>query len=168
MNHRMQNNRQSGVVLLAVLLLLLLSSLIIFSVMETSELEVKMVAAAQGRQLSFQGAESAIDWAKDDGNNLINAFINALDPNAPAFEVAYAQTDSNLRSSVQTRYQGEVIALGSSIELGSPGLRNLHFGLTSTVRRDDDAVDDDDHVDDDSRFAATHRQGIKRYAPKPI
>lgn len=161
-------SRQNGVVLLVVLLLLLLSSLVVFSVMETSELETRMAAASLGREISFQATESVIDQAKNDGNGLVSAYVAGLDPNSPAQVDTYTfDGDVNLQANVETRYVAEIPALGNDIVMGSSGLRSLHFELVATVRRDDDSVDDTDHTaDDDNRFDSVHRQGIKRFAPK--
>lgn len=160
--------RQTGVVMLVVMLLLLLTSLVVFSVMQTSDLEAKMSVARLGREISFQAAESAIDQAKNDQSGLVAAYVAGLDPNSPAQIDTYTfDGDADLVANVETSYVDEIPALGNDIVIGSPGLRSLHFDLLSEVRRDDDGTDDALHAtDDDNRFDIILRQGIKRFAPK--
>lgn len=157
----MQRPQQRGVVLLVVLLLLLLTTIIGFSVMETSSLEAKMAVARQGREVSFQAAESALEEAKMDQAFLVDAFVAGLngallDPNSvPWPEQAYSYPgDAALAGLVETRYLDEIPALGNDIVIGNPGLRSLHFELRAAVSRNDE------------KFDSLHVQGVKRFAPK--
>ena len=153
--------RERGVVLLVVLVLLLLTTIIGFSVMETSSLEAKMAVAREGREVSFQAAESALDQARNDQAFLVNAFVAGLDgalqdPNSvPWPEQAYSfDGDATLAGAVETRYVDEIPALGNDIVIDNPGLRSLHFELRAEVTRANE------------KFDSLHVQGIKRFAPK--
>jgi hypothetical protein len=129
--------------------------------METSSLEAKMAVARQGREVSFQAAESAIDQAKNDQGFLITSFVAGLngalvDPNSvPWPEQNYNfDGDVSLAGTVETRYIDEIPALGNDIVIENPGLRSLHFELRALITRPDDKYD------------SLHVQGIKRFAPK--
>lgn len=152
---------QQGAVLLVVLLLLLLTTVIGFSVMETSTLEAKMAVSRQGREVSFQAAESSLEQARMDQALLVDSFVAGLngaliDPNSvPWPEQGYTYVgDAALASVVETRYLDEIPALGNDIVIGNPGLRSLHFELRAAVNRGDD------------KFDSLHVQGVKRFAPK--
>lgn len=152
---------EGGVVLLVVLLLLLLTTIIGFSVMETSSLEAKMAVARQGREVSFQAAESALEQARNDQAFLVDAFVAGLngallDPNSvPWPEQSYSYAgDAALAGTVETRYVDEIPALGNDIVIDNPGLRSLHFELRAEIARANE------------KFDSLHVQGIKRFAPK--
>ncbi len=160
--HRVRLPRhQSGVVLLVVLLLLLLTTIVGYQVMETSSLESRMAVAREAKEISFQGAESIIDQAKNDQNLLINAFVAGLSgtPAAiwPTQPYAFAG-DPDLVGSVEARYIDEIATLGNDLVIGNPGLRSLHFELRATT----------DRLNDLDRFDSQHTQGIKRFAPKVL
>lgn len=152
---------QRGVVLLVVLILLLLTTVISFVVMETSSLESRMAVAREGREVSFQAAESALNQARSDQAFLVNAFVAGLngaliDPNSvpwPTRSYSYG-ADAALNGNVETRYVDEIPALGNDIVIGNPGLRSLHFELRAAIQRGDEKYD------------SNHIQGIKRFAPK--
>lgn len=148
--------RQQGVVLLVVLILLLLTTIVGYQVMETSTLEARMAVAREGKELSFQAAESVIDQAKNDEGILITAFVAGLAPGFPTWpqEPDYLPLPGDLTGSVEVRYIDEIPTLGNDLVIGNPGLRSLHFELRSAARRNDD------------RFDSEHIQGIKRFAPK--
>ncbi|MDP4789715.1 MAG: PilX N-terminal domain-containing pilus assembly protein, partial [Haliea sp.] len=63
---------ERGVVMLVVLILLLLVTIVGFSVMEISSSQVKMAVNREGREVSFQGAESAIETVADDEQQLVD------------------------------------------------------------------------------------------------
>ncbi len=152
-------NRQDGVVLIVVLLMLLLTSIVVFSSMQTSDLEAKMAAARLGQEVSFQAAESAIDEAKNDGAALVRAYqagFTGVQPTLQGVDLD-GYPANELSGQAVTRYAGEGIALGNDISLGGAGLRSLHFEVRSEINRVGDNTD---------RFDSIHRQGIRRYAPK--
>ncbi|MDP5063895.1 MAG: PilX N-terminal domain-containing pilus assembly protein [Haliea sp.] len=153
---------ERGVVMLVVLILLLLVTIVGFSVMEISSSQVKMAVNREGREVSFQGAESAIETVADDEQQLVDAFVAGLgkltsdDPDSitwPTVEVSY-DADSDLSLSVETRYTGDIPALGNDLVIGSPGLRSLHFELRASAARDAE------------KFDSIHVQGISRFAPR--
>ncbi|WP_439100691.1 PilX N-terminal domain-containing pilus assembly protein [Congregibacter sp.] len=148
---------QDGVVLLVVLMLLLLTTIVGYQVMETSSLESRMAAARQGKEVSFQAAESIIDQSKGDENLLVQAFAARLSNSAWPTSTAFSfLDDADLAGSVEVRYVNEVSALGNDLVIGNPGLRSLHFEIRAEAGRTDD------------RFNSRHIQGLKRFAPKPI
>lgn len=155
MNRRFARGRQEGVVLLVVLMLLLLTTIVGYQVMETSSLEARMAVARQGKEVSFQAAESIIDQSKNDQNLLVLAFIaglnNSVWPNSTAFTFV---DDAALAGRAEVRYIDEVATLGNDLVIGNPGLRSLHFEIRAQSGRVDD------------RFNSQHIQGIKRFAPK--
>ena len=138
--------------MLVVLMVLLLTTIVGFQVMETSSLEARMAVAREGKEISFQAAESIIDQSKNDQGLLVLAFVASLngaaDPNQP-----YA-LPGDLGGNVVVRYIDEIPTLGNDLVIGNPGLRSLHFELRADVGRGDD------------RFDSEHIQGIKRFAPK--
>lgn len=145
--------QQGGAVLLVVLLLLLLTTIVGFQVMETSSLEARMAVAREGKEISFQAAESIIDQAKNNQALLVQAFVaelsGAADPNSPT-----PLPNPGLDGRVAVRYIDEIPTLGNDLVIGNPGLRSLHFELRAGATRADD------------RFDSEHIQGIKRFAPK--
>ena len=152
---------ERGVVMLVVLILLLLVTIVGFSVMEISSSQVKMAVNREGREVSFQGAESAIETVADDEQQLVDAFVAGLgkltsdDPDSitwPTVEVSY-DADSDLSLSVETRYIGDIPPLGNDLVLGK-GLRSLHFELRASAARDAE------------KFDSIHVQGISRFAPR--
>ena len=138
--------------LLVVLLLLLLTTIVGFQVMETSSLEARMAVAREGKEISFQAAESIIDQAKNNQNLLVQAFVASLGGTAAPSQ-AYG-FPGDLGGNVEVRYIDEIPTLGNDLVIGNPGLRSLHFELRADVGRADD------------RFDSEHIQGIKRFAPK--
>lgn len=156
MNKRfVRRGRQDGVVLLVVLMLLLLTTIVGYQVMETSSLEARMAVARQGKEVSFQAAESIIDQSKNDQTLLVSAFVAGLNnstwPESTAFTFV---DDADLAGRAEVRYIDEVATLGNDLVIGNPGLRSLHF----EIRAESGRVDD--------RFNSQHIQGIKRFAPK--
>nr|WP_271561456.1 PilX N-terminal domain-containing pilus assembly protein [Congregibacter sp.] len=150
-----RHGRQDGVVLLVVLMLLLLTTIVGYQVMETSSLEARMAVARQGKEVSFQAAESIIDQSKNDQNLLINAFVAGLSNSAWPDSTAFTFVDdADLAGRVEVRYIDEVATLGNDLVIGNPGLRSLHFEIRAQSGRVDD------------RFNSQHIQGIKRFAPK--
>ena len=151
---------ERGVVMLVVLILLLLVTIVGFSVMEISSSQVKMAVNREGREVSFQGAESAIETVTDDEQQFRDAYNAGRgkldDPGSiawPTVEVSY-DADSDLSLSVETRYTGDIPALGNDLVIGSPGLRSLHFELRASAARDAE------------KFDSIHVQGISRFAPR--
>ena len=146
---------QDGVVLPLVLVLLLLTTIVGYQVMETSSLEARMAVAREGKELSFQAAEAAIEQARHNEARLLEAFVAARSaPANPDWPVQNYTFDGDLTGRVEFRYIGEIPALGNDLVIGSPGLRSLHFELRAhTARRD-------------QRFDSTHIQGVKRFAPR--
>lgn len=154
--------REQGVVMLVVLVLLLLTTTLSFSVMEISSAQVKTATTREGREISFQGAESAIETVVNDDQELVRAFIaglgkaNSEDPASigwPAVQMTY-DADTELSLSVETRYAGDIPVLGNDLVIGSPGLRSLHFELRASATRDNE------------KFDSIHVQGIRRLAPR--
>ena len=146
--------RQEGVVLLVVLMLLLLTTIVGYQVMETSSLEARMAVAREGKEISFQSAESIIDQAKNDESLLVTAFVASISGGAWP-EQSYSFTgDAELNGNAEIRYIAEIATLGNDIVIGNPGLRSLHFEIRADAGRTDD------------RFDSQHIQGIKRFAPK--
>ena len=161
---RQTKNRQQGVVLLVVLMLLLLTTIIGFQVMETSSLESRMAVARQGQEVSFQGAESMVDQAKNDQNLLVSAFISSQSAGStiswPTEPYSFTG-DSTLGGEVTARFIAEVNTVGNDLVIGNTGLRSLHFDLRAEATRVDPTAG---RIDD--RFDAVHIQGMKRFAPK--
>ncbi|WOJ96489.1 PilX N-terminal domain-containing pilus assembly protein [Congregibacter brevis] len=152
---RYRRQRQDGVVLLVVLMLLLLTTIVGYQVMETSSLEARMAVARQGKEVSFQAAESIIDQSKNDQNLLVLAFIAGLNNSAWPESTAFTFVDdAALAGRAEVRYVDEVATLGNDLVIGNPGLRSLHFEIRAQSGRVDD------------RFNSQHIQGIKRFAPK--
>jgi hypothetical protein len=137
-----------------VLMLLLLTTIVGYQVMETSSLEARMAVAREGKEVSFQGAESIIDQAKNNEALLIDSFVAALGGGAWPTLVYTFDGDAALGGTVEVRYIDEIATLGNDLVLGNPGLRSLHFELRADTGRLDD------------RFDSIHIQGIKRFAPK--
>ncbi|MEM6484844.1 MAG: PilX N-terminal domain-containing pilus assembly protein [Pseudomonadota bacterium] len=153
------NTRQDGVVLMVVLMLLLLTTIVGYQVMETSSLEARMSVAREGQEISFQGAESAIDQTKNDTAVLADSFNASISGTAwPTRDITFTG-DAALDGGVEVRYIDEIAALGNNLVLGSTGLRSLHFEIRATTGRDDSSSARD-------RFVALHTQGMKRFAPK--
>ncbi|MFK7831563.1 MAG: PilX N-terminal domain-containing pilus assembly protein [Congregibacter sp.] len=150
-------SRQSGVVLLVVLILLLLTTIVGYQVMETSSLESRMAVSREGKEVSFQAAESIIDQAKNNEAVLVDAFAAGLTGATWPDETYSFTGDTTLAGNVQVRYIDEIATLGNDLVIGNPGLRSLHFELRADTRRTDDP---------NGRFDALHIQGIKRFAPK--
>lgn len=145
---------QRGVVLLATLMLLLLVTIVTYDVMETSALEARMSVAREGKEVSFQAAESIIDQAKNDQPLLISAYLADLAGSTWPQESFTFANDSGLTGTVEVRYRAEISALGNDLVIGNPGLRSLHFELEAETGRGDDRLD------------SRHVQGIRRFAPK--
>ena len=82
-------NKQSGVVLLVSLLILLVITLVGFSVMATSNLEVKMASTKELKAVSYQAAEAIIDEVLTEPTavNILGQSLNAYlaDPNDPSW-----------------------------------------------------------------------------------
>ncbi|GEM_PF-2614344 len=161
MNALSVSAKQQGVVLVVVLILLLLTTIVSYQVMETSSLEARMAVAREGKELSFQAAESSIEQAKNNEARLVEAFVAALngpsDPNWPTQNYTFntdLASNADLAGEVQFRYIDEIPTLGNDLVIGNPGLRSLHFELRADTGRTND------------RFDSTHIQGIKRFAPK--
>ncbi|MEM8492866.1 MAG: hypothetical protein AAF756_18785 [Pseudomonadota bacterium] len=152
-------SRQDGVVLLVVLMLLLLTTVIGYQVMETSSLEARMSVAREVQEVSFQGSESMIDQTKNDQVVLGESLIASLAGSAWPTRAYAFDGDDELDGEVEVRYIGEINATGSSLEIGSTGLRSLHFEIRATAGRDDSTSARD-------RFVSLHMQGTKRFAPK--
>ena len=113
-----------------------------------------MAVAREGKEISFQTAESIIDQSKNDEALLVSAFVAALASTAwPQQSYSFAN-DTDLGGDVEVRYIDEVPTLGNDLVIGNPGLRSLHFELRADTGRLDD------------RFDSSHIQGIKRFAPK--
>ncbi|GAB5413061.1 MAG: hypothetical protein Cons2KO_06640 [Congregibacter sp.] len=140
--------------MLVVLMLLLLTTIVAFQVMETSSLEARMAVAREGKEVSFQAAESIIDQAKNNETLLVNAFVAGLNSTAWPEQPYNFDGDADLTGRVEVRYIDEIATLGNDLVIGNPGLRSLHFELRANTGRVDD------------RFDAAHFQGIKRFAPK--
>ena len=148
---------QHGVVLPLVLVLLLLTTIVGYQVMETSSLEARMAVAREGKELSFQAAEAAIEQARNNEAALAEAFAAARSaPGDRAWPVHNYTFDESLRGRVEFRYIGEIPALGSDLVIGNPGLRSLHFELRADTARSDE------------RFDSEHIQGVKRLAPRRL
>lgn len=147
-------SRERGAVLLVSLILLLLISLVTYDAMETSTMEAKMAAAREGKEVSFQAAESIIDQTKNDSDVLVNAYIADLAGTAWPTQAFSFTSDAGLAGNVEVRYRAEIAALGNDIVIGNPGLRSLHFELRAATGRADD------------RFDSLHIQGVRRFAPK--
>ena len=148
---------QHGVVLPLVLVLLLLTTIVGYQVMETSSLEARMAVAREGKELSFQAAEAAIEQARNNEAALAEAFAAARSaPGDRAWPVRSYTFDESLRGRVEFRYIGEIPALGSDLVIGNPGLRSLHFELRADTARGDE------------RFDSEHIQGVKRLAPRRL
>ena len=117
--------KQEGVVLVVVLVLLLLTTIVGYQVMETSSLEARMAVAREGKEISFQTAESIIDQSKNDEALLVSAFVAALAGSAwPQQNYSFAN-DVDLGGDVEVRYIDEVPTLGNDLVIGNPGLRSL-------------------------------------------
>ena len=156
MNSRPQQQR--GVVLVVVLLLLLLTTIVGFQVMETSSLEARMAVAREGKEVSFQAAESVIDQAKNDESLLVTAFVAGLSGGTWPQQSYTFTGDTSLGGDVEVRYIDEIPTLGNDLVIGNPGLRSLHFELRADTGRVGNL--------DNNRFDSSHIQGIKRFAPK--
>jgi hypothetical protein len=137
-----------------VLMLLLLTTIIGYQVMETSSLEARMAVAREGKEVSFQGAESIIDQAKNNETLLITAFVAGLNSGTWPLQTYTYTGDAGLTGNVEVRYIDEIATLGNDLVIGNPGLRSLHFELRALSGRVDDRLD------------SRHIQGIKRFAPK--
>lgn len=146
--------RQDGVVLLVVLILLLLTTIVGYQVMETSSLEARMAVAREGKEISFQAAESIIDQAKNNEALLVTAYVASLNGTSWPEQAYIFDGDAALNGNVEIRYIDDIDTLGNDIVIGNPGLRSLHFELRADTGRTDD------------RFDSQHIQGIKRFAPK--
>jgi hypothetical protein len=134
-------------------MLLLLTTIVGYQVMETSSLEARMAVAREGKEVSFQGAESIIDQAKNNEALLIDSFVAALGGGAwPTLAYTF-DGDAARRHGRSTLYRRNCNA-GQRPCAGNPGLRSLHFELRADTGRLDD------------RFDSIHIQGIKRFAPK--
>ena len=154
---RCASRSQRGVVLPLVLVLLLLTTIVGYQVMETSALEARMAVAREGKELSFQAAEAAIEQARNSEAGLRDAFAAARSaPGDSAWPVHNYSFGEDLSGRVEFRYIGEIPALGSDLVIGNPGLRSLHFELRASTSRSDE------------RFDSEHIQGIKRFAPRPL
>ena len=133
-------NKQSGVVLLVSLLILLVITLVGFSVMATSNLEVKMASTKELKAVSYQAAEAIIDEVLTEPTavNILGQSLNAYlaDPNDPSWPndtgYAYPGYDSGSRN-VQAggestvRFLGTASTLGYSIRKGSSGIDTYYY-----------------------------------------
>ena len=141
--------KESGVVLLVSLLLLLLITIVGFSMMDTSNLEVKMASTKELKAISFQTAESILDESLTEPGaiDLLGRSLNAFfaDPNNPTWptEDNYTYTgydigdrDVDARGDSETRFLGTASTIGYSIRKGSSGIETYYYeveanGLTA-------------------------------------
>jgi len=142
--------RQRGVVLILSLMLLLATTIIGFSVMETSNLEAKMAAAKQGKETSFQAAESIIEIGLDDQPYIASARQADLAGSAWPTDSHSFTYDSGLSGGSEMEYRTSSIAYG---EDWARGLKNEHFQMRATVTRAG------------SPFDSEHVQGFKVKSP---
>ena len=134
--------RQRGVVLLVVLLLLLLTTVISYQVMETSSLQARMAVARQGKEVSFQSAESIIAQVQNDFTMLESARLARLTGAAWPTDTYTFAGESNLNGAVEVRWIGESHGLGSSLGL----VRYLHYEMRASAGRSNDDRLDSLHV----------------------
>lgn len=142
--------RQEGVVLLVVLMLLLLTTVVGFEVMETSSLESRMAVAREGKEISFQAAESIIDQNKSDLALASGAYFAAIDSTArPERSFATVLNDPDMSGELEARFVADFDAIGW--ELGT------QVGVLYELRVEAGRGDD--------RFDSIHTQGLARLAP---
>ncbi len=162
-------NKQSGVVLLVSLLILLVITLVGFSVMATSNLEVKMASTKELKAISYQAAEAIIDEVLTEpaAVNILGQSLNAYlaDPNDPSWpnDTGYAypgyDSDSGSRN-VQAggestvRFLGTASTLGYSIRKGSSGIDTYYYEAESVGQTSNDNIN------------STHVQGVFVEAPR--
>lgn len=149
-SYRTPPGKQRGVVLILSLLLLLATTIIGFSVMETSNLEAKMAAAKQGKETSFQAAESIIEIGLDDQPYIASARQADLAGSAWPTNSHSFSYDYGLSGGSEMEYRTSSLSYG---EDWARGLKNEHFQLTVTVSRAG------------SPFDSEHVQGFKVKSP---
>lgn len=148
--------RQEGVVLLVVLLLLLLTTVVGFQTLETSSLESRMAVAREGKEISFQAAESIIDNNKNDIGLASDAYFAELDGTPqPTRAFGPVLGDAALDGSLDARFVTEFIPVGEEI--------GTQIGLLYELRVRAGRV-----ADVEERFDSVHTQGLARLAPNLV
>jgi len=121
-------NRESGATLLVALLLVLVSTLLGVSVMQTSEIETRLVSNDQFREVAFRAAESGVDDIVTDANvttlsaDLKAPCIVSTDSIIPAADVSSKLCNA-----------GAGIAVGYRLGEGIAGFEMKKFTAQSTA-----------------------------------
>jgi len=159
-------HQQSGVVLLVSLLILLLITVVGFTMMETSNLEVKMATTKELKAISFETSEAIIEEALTEPGaiTLLGEALNNYyaDPNNPSWEVdqyTYDAYDSgarkvNARGESRTQFLGTASTIGYSIRKGSSGIETYYYEFQS------------DAVTSNANIGSTHVQGVFVEGPR--
>ena len=157
------HKQQSGVVLLVSLLMLLLVTLVGLSVMETSNLEVKMATAKELKTISFQMAEGVLDETLTEpaAISLLGAAYNNFlaDPNNPTPVVSTSDYATSSIKGVKdgvssTLFLGPASTIGYSIRRGSSGLETYYYEAEATANLQKESI------------VSKHIQGVFVEAPR--
>lgn len=159
--------RQSGAVLLVSLLLLLLITLVGFTMMDTSNLQMKMANTKELKAISFQAAESIVDESLTEpaAIDMLGAALNAhfADSDDPAWptktDYAYTGYDTGQRDvsaggSSETRFLGTASTIGYSIRKGSSGIETYYYEVEADANTANPNI------------GSTHIQGVFVGAPR--
>ncbi|NOY63549.1 MAG: hypothetical protein GXP10_10460 [Gammaproteobacteria bacterium] len=119
---------QRGAVLIVSLVMLLITTMLGVTAISSSRMGEKMAANAMNRNVTFQAAESAIENAVADTNNLLQA-ISAGDAGVnDTLDI----NSSDVAATSNTRYQGAGLAVGFSLAADSSGFSAYRFEITGT------------------------------------
>jgi len=153
--------QQRGMVLLASLILLLVITVVGFSVMETSNMEVKMATAKEMKEISFQAAEAIAEVATGDIDYLGEALAADLAGSAwptrsnysfSGYDVGTRQL--NVTGSSEMRYITNASTIGYSVRKGSSGLETYYYEAGARTNMVDSNINN------------VHIQGVYIEAPR--
>ena len=159
MNQQLKTrNKQRGAVLLVSLLMLLVTTFVGFSAMETSNLESKMAAARELKELTFQSAEAAIEWSLADTSFAGAALAEGLGSTPTWPTRSYGSSDFShdayITASSQMRFVSANNKAGYSAVKAKSGVSLFYFEAEATALRTN------------TNASSTHIQGIYVEGPK--
>ena len=142
------SRNQRGAVLLISLIMLLVTTFIGFSSMETSNLEAKMASSREMKEMTFQSAEAAIEFAIEDEILISDAYVAEVTGTNNWPNKAYALKDLKMASGVEARFLTQGHLPGDTVVKGKGGFTGYYYEIESTASRSDSTIE------------SVHHQGI--------
>jgi type IV pilus assembly protein PilX len=143
---------QKGAVLLVSLLMLLVTTFVGFSAMETSNLESKMAAARELKELTFQSAEAVVEFGLTDVSYASAAYTVALQSSTSWPTRSYGSSDfphdTYISGSSTMSFDVTANSLGYSIRKGASGIATYYYEVEATALRAN------------TNASSTHIQGV--------